>query len=256
MSELLKKHNKNSIGLIGHTIVNYPSPELARQAVDVMVEQGVSLIELQIPFSEPVADGPLFMRANFAALDQGVTVERCFECMHEVSAKHAIPFVFMSYANILFKRGYKNFITAATEAGAKGIIVPDLPVDNGDEFIAICKQYDFAAIQVIPPNISSARLALLARAASGFIYVVARSGVTGTKTDFSQTLITFLAKIREHTDLPIAVGFGVSTPEDVAILKSYADYAIVGSQALRVLQAEDGLKGYSKFWQDMYAASI
>src|SRR3989338_8064110 len=130
MKLLLKKHDKNSIGLIGHTIVNYPNADLTRQAIDIMVEAGVSLIELQIPFSEPIADGPLFTHANHQALAQGVNIEQSFALMAEVSRKHAIPFVFMTYGNVLYQQGFDQFIVRAKKAGAKGIIVPDLPVDE------------------------------------------------------------------------------------------------------------------------------
>lgn len=255
MKTLLKKHDKKSIGLIGHTIINYPSPEICREAIKIMVEEGVDLIELQIPFSEPVADGPLFMAANHEALAAGVNLQQCYELMNEVSQKYSIPFVFMTYANVMFKKGFENFVKEAKKAGAKGAIVPDLPIENAEEYLTACQQYDFAAIQVIPPNASQQRITKLARASQGFVYAVARSGVTGKKTQMEQQLLTFIAHIRQHTQLPIAVGFGISSPSDIEFLMPHADYAIIGSQGLRVLK-EQGSSGFREFWRDMkYAAS-
>ena len=134
---LLSKHGEHSIGLIGHTVINYPTPELALASVDIMVEEGVSLIELQIPFSEPIADGPIFMQANHEALAAGVNMKQCFQFMQAVSRRHSIPFVFMSYANVLFKKGFADFVAAAQAVGAKGAIVPDLPVENASDYLAV-----------------------------------------------------------------------------------------------------------------------
>ena len=139
---ILQKHDENSIGLIGHTVIDYPNPKLARSAIDIMVDAGVSLIECQIPFSEPIADGPTFMHANHEALAQGVTVAHCFAFMREVTQKHKIPFVFMTYANIVFANGFENFVHKAKEAGASGAIVPDLPAELAVDYLEICRQND------------------------------------------------------------------------------------------------------------------
>lgn len=248
--KLLKDHDKNSIGLIGHCIIGYPSFEKCREAIAVMVEEGVELIELQIPFSEPVADGPLFTAANHKALAAGVTVEKCFDFMRSVSQQFKIPFVFMTYTNILYKKGFANFVQQAVTAGAKGAIIPDLPLEDAKEYLTACKKYQFAPIQVIPPNITAERLPKLTRAAKGFIYAVARAGVTGKKTQFSETLSKFIQQLRHYSDLPIAVGFGITSAEDIEFLKPYADYAIIGSQALRILE-EQGLSGLRAFWQGL-----
>jgi tryptophan synthase alpha chain len=254
MQALLPKQPADKIGLIGHTIINYPSMVQAQEAVATMVNEGVALIELQIPFSEPVADGPLFMRANHEAIAAGVTVQDCFNFMHEMSTQYKIPFVFMSYTNIIYKQGYAAFAKRAAEAGAKGVIVADLSLDNAPEYLAACAEQGLAAIQVIPPNVSEERLSKLAHASQGFVYAVARSGVTGTQTQFSQFFPAFLQRLRQHTDLPIAVGFGVTSADDVRFLKSYADYAVVGSQALRILQ-EQGISKLQQFWHELYQAA-
>ena len=253
--KLLDKQDKNSIGLIGHTIIDYPNPELARAAIDIMVAAGVDLIECQIPFSEPVADGPTFMHANYAALEQGVTVEQCFEFMYEVTKKHKVPFVFMTYVNIVYVRGFKNFVKQAKEVGASGAIVPDLPVELADDYLQACLENNFATPHLVPPNVDDNRLLMLLNACRGFVYAVARSGVTGSHSDMNNTIISHINRIKAHTELPVAVGFGIQKRDDIEFLKPYADYAIVGTQALRVLHSE-GLEGLKVFWQKLAGPSI
>src|SRR3989338_4855679 len=167
---MLKKHDKNSIGLIGHVVANYPDSVTVRKAIETMVKAGVALIELQIPFSEPIADGPLFTRANHDAIAHGVTIEDSFQLMQDVSEKYDIPFVFMTYGNVIYKLGYKKFVRKAKEVGAKGIIIPDLPVDQTEDLFNECQRQKFAWIQVIPPNVTKKRLQLLANKSQGFIY--------------------------------------------------------------------------------------
>lgn len=248
MKQLLPTTDDNNIGLIGHIIVNYPTPSLAYDSVATMVEAGVKLIELQIPFSEPVADGPTLMHANHRALANGVTVNQCFEFMEKVAKKFPIPFVFMSYGNIVYHHGFEKFVIRAKSVGAKGAIVPDLPYDITQDYLDICDQHDFFHAQLIPPNVTEERLVGLVNAATGFIYAVARSGVTGKHSSFNDGVITHLQNIRQHTELPIAVGFGVQSRADVEWLKPYADYAIIGSKALTVLETQ-GIDGLRKFWQ-------
>lgn len=254
MINLLKKTEQDAIGLIGHLIIDYPNKQLARAAVKVMVEAGVDLIELQIPFSEPIADGPVFMQANHQAIKQGVHLKDCFEFMQEVTELYQIPFVFTAYANSLAHLGFENFVKTAVKVGAKGAIVPDLPIDYAKEYLQASQTYHFAPIQLIPINCTEMRMAHIAKSAGGFIYAVARSGVSGDQTAFSQEISGFLTKIRRVSDLPIAVGFGVKTKADIAFLKPIADYAIVGTQAFLILQNQ-GIEALAAFWQDLARAA-
>lgn len=254
MKALLNKPDKNTIGLIGHLIIDYPNKSLARAAVKIMVDAGVDLIELQIPFSEPIADGPVFMQANHQAIRQGVHLKDCFEFMHEVTKLYQIPFVFTAYVNSLAHLGFENFVKTAVKAGAKGAIVPDLPVDYAEEYLQASEKYDFSPIQLIPINCTEMRMAHIAKSAGGFIYAVARSGVSGDQTAFSQEISDFLTKIRRVSDLPIAVGFGVKTKADIEFLKPIADYAIVGTQAFLILQNQ-GIAAFAAFWRDLVAAA-
>lgn len=247
---LLENKPPQMIGLIGHTIIDYPTPSDALEIVDILVQNNVELIELQIPFSEPIADGPLFAKANYDAVKNGVTISKCYDFMSKVTAKYSIPFVFMTYANIVFREGYSQFVKNAKKAGAKGAIIPDLPFDIAKDYLKICKQENFAAIPVVSPNISEKRLQEISPFFEGFIYAVARAGVTGTKTEFDLSVINYIKELKRHTELPIAVGFGISSGEDLSFLRGSADYAVIGSQTLRVFEKE-GLKGVRDFWQEL-----
>jgi len=250
MNLALTKHTE-TIGLIGHVIVDYPSKDAVRKIIKTMVENKVALIELQIPFSECVADGPVFMQANHEAIEKGVHVVDGFALLQEVSTMYPdTKFVLMTYVNILYVYGFSNFVKKAKSSGAFGFIVPDLPVESGTEYLQACAANQLAAIQVIPPNINDTRLKMISDQATGFVYAVARAGVTGKQTDFNTALKRFINRIRTHTDLPIAVGFGVRSKADVLRLKPIADYAIVGTQALLVYQ-ENGLAALNDFWASL-----
>lgn len=240
-----------SIGVMGHVIANYPNPLLARKLIDVMVAEGVRMIEIQIPFSEPMADGPTFMVANHAAVKAGVRFKDALDLMREVSEKYPqIPFLFMSYANVIFNQGYEVFVEKAKAAGARGAIIPDLPFEMATDYLSACEKHGFANVVVIPPNIEDARLADLCRVASGLVYAVARAGVTGSKSVLGPELDKFLARIRAHTRLPVAVGFGIQNRDDVLALQGRADIAVIGSQGLRVVE-ESGLEGATVFWRSV-----
>lgn len=246
--QLLANKKSNQIGLIGHTIIDYPDHQSALAVIDKLVANQVDLIELQIPFSEPIADGPVFTKANHQAILNGVTLKNCFDFMATVTQKYTIPFVFMTYANIIFKLGFENFVQKSKAAGASGAIVPDLPLDVAKDYLAVCQANDFAAIPVVSPNISDQRLSEIAPLFDGFIYAVARAGVTGHKTEFGDALFHYLNRLRNHSNLPIAVGFGIASGEDLNLLRGKADYAVVGTQTLRAFEQE-GIAGVEKLWQ-------
>lgn len=238
------------IGLVGHTIINYPNHEDAKKIVATLVASGVDLIELQIPFSEPIADGPIFVKASQVVIDHGITLKQCYEFMQEMTERYSIPFVFMTYANMVFKQGYEQFVKAAKESGAQGAIVPDLPLDVAQDYRAICQHYEFSPISVVAPNMSAHRLQTLATYLDGFVYAVARAGVTGSKTKFDATLDNYLATLRQHTSLPIAIGFGVTHQDDVKFLRGKADYAVVGTETIRAYERA-GIEGVASLWQEL-----
>lgn len=248
--QLLPLKYPKKIGLIGHTIINYPNFRQARAIVDILVKNQVDMIELQIPFSEPIADGPVFVKANHEAIKNGCTLDQCYQFMFDMSSRYSIPFIFMTYANIVYKQGFYTFIKKAKEAGAKGAIIPDLPLDLADDYVKLCYDHQFAAISVISPNITIERLQMIAPLFDGFIYAVARSGVTGSKTIFDEKVTHYLDKIRRFSNLPLAVGFGISSAANVSFLQGKADYAVVGTQTVRLYE-QQGIEGVESFWQEL-----
>lgn len=248
--QLLPNQVPDKIGLVGHTIINYPSLDESLAIIDILVKNGVSLIELQIPFSEPIADGPLFTKANHEAIVNGITLADCYQFIAHVCKKYPIPFVIMTYANLVVKQGYETFVKKAIEVGAKGAIVPDFPLDVASDYLQICQSYNFSAIPVVAPNITEQRLQTISPFFDGFVYAAARFGVTGSKTNLSSSLSNYLQKIRQYSSLPIAVGFGIATPADLAFLKGKADYAVIGSETLRVYQ-DQGLVGVENLWREL-----
>jgi tryptophan synthase alpha chain len=221
-----------------HIVIGYPSFEASLAIVDAMVAGGVDLMELQIPFSEPIADGPVIVRANQQALAAGSTVERCFEFASMVSERHPIPFLFMSYYNPLFRVGTAAFVERMRKVGVKGAIVPDLPPEEANEYLEAMERAKLDPIFIYSPNTTDKRLRQIAEHARGFVYCVARKGVTGVHTEFSSSLNAYLERCRAATRLPLAVGFGVQTAADVAGLVGRADIAVVGSQTLRIIDEQ------------------
>lgn len=247
---LKERRQKRDILLMTHIVLGHPHFDTSLRLVESMVQAGVDLIELQIPFSEPIADGPVILRANQEALSAGSTVERCFEVATEVAHRFDIPFLFMSYYNVLFKRGVTSFVQRMASSGSRGAIVPDLPPEEGSEYLSAMSDNALAPIFIYSPNTKDARLKTIAQYGGGFIYCVARKGVTGAQTAFSEDLSSYLARARAATDLPLAVGFGVKEKADVDFLKGKADIAVVGSETLRVLEKE-GLAGVGPFLQSL-----
>lgn len=224
--------------LMSHLVLGYPSLADNARVIDAMVAAGVELMELQFPFSEPTADGPVIARANQAALDQGFKVREGLAFAAEVVRRHPIPFLVMTYYNILHAFGVEAFIEAARAAGIRGLIIPDLPVQEADEAMAGCRRAGMDWIQLMTPTSDDARLREIGAQAGGFVYCVARKGVTGKVTDFNAPVAEFIDRCRLATDQPLAVGFGVRRPEDVAFLQGRAEIAVVGTASIELNQLE------------------
>jgi len=235
-NDIHRSLGNQDILLMTHLVLGYPSFEVNRQVVRQMAAAGVELIELQIPFSEPVADGPVIARACQGSIAQGPTVEECLAFAAEMAATHAIPFLFMTYYNILFKYGVERFFQEAQRIGIKGFIVPDLPIEEGAEFFRATRRVGIDPIQIFAPTSTEARMHELEGFADGFIYCVARRGVTGAATSFGPEFDAYLARCRAATDLPLAVGFGIRGREDVDRLRGAADVAVIGSETIRIVE--------------------
>ena len=212
-------------------------PDLATTAAAVRaaVKNGADLIELGIPFSDPTAEGPVIQGANIRALRGGVTTDMIFDFVRELRHDVTVPMVFMTYANVVFSDGADRFISACREIGIDGLILPDLPYEEKEEFLPLCHQYGVDLISLIAPT-SENRIAMIAKEAEGFLYIVSSLGVTGTRSEITTDLASIVKVVRENTDIPCAIGFGLSTPEQAKKMDGFADGVIVGSAIVKLLE--------------------
>ncbi len=236
--------------LMTHIVLGYPSFEASRDIVAAMVAAGVDLMELQIPFSEPMADGPVILKANQEALAAGVTVSECIDFAGKAAETHDIPFLYMTYCNILYKFGYDAFAETMARRNIRGAIVPDLPPEEGGDYLDAMKRHTLSPIFIYAPTTPDTRMAEIDRHAEGFVYCVARKGVTGKDTQFSDDLSNYLLRCRQATTLPLALGFGVKDKADVDFLKGKVDIAVIGTQTIRLLN-EQGVGAVEDFIRDL-----
>ena len=213
-----------------------PNLETTEKLVYAMEEAGADLIELGIPFSDPTAEGPVIQEANIRALSgkEKVTTDRIFELVRKLRKRVKVPMVFMTYANVVFSYGSEKFISACKEIGIDGLILPDIPYEEKDEFNPICKKYDVDLISLIAPT-SHDRINMIAGDASGFVYCVSSLGVTGTRTEITTDIGEMVSLVKKAKDIPCAVGFGISTPEQAKKMSSVADGVIVGSAIVKII---------------------
>ena len=209
-----------------------PDLETTGEIVREMVRAGADLIELGIPFSDPTAEGPVIMEADERALKAGVTTDKIIEFAKELRKDISVPLVFMTYANVVFSCGTETFMKKAAEAGIDGLILPDVPFEEKEEFAPFCRQHGVDFISLIAPT-SENRIAQIAKEAEGFLYLVSSLGVTGMRSEIQTDLSSIVAKIRENTDIPCAIGFGISTPEQAGHMAKIADGVIVGSAIVK-----------------------
>ena len=212
----------------------YPDLETTNKIIHAAVENGADLIELGIPFSDPTAEGPTIEGANLAALKGGVTTDKIFDLVRELRRDITVPMVFMTYANVVFSYGSEKFISICKEIGIQGLILPDIPYEEKDEFSDLCHKYDVDLISFIAPT-SKDRIAMIAKEAEGFIYVISSLGVTGVRSEIKTDIVSITRIIRANTDVPCAVGFGISTPEQCAKMANASDGAIVGSAIIKLI---------------------
>lgn len=245
-SYLRNRLKEKDILLMTHIVLGYPSFEDSYKMVEAMVEGGVDLMELQIPFSEPIADGPVILHANQKSLAAGATVQKCFDFGEKVAKDFDIPFLVMTYYNILYKYGVSRFAADMAERGLRGSIVPDLPPEEGEEYLQSMEEQGLAPIFIFSPTTPDKRMSYLASFAKGFVYCVARKGVTGADTSFSDQLQGYMARCRQATDLPLALGFGVKEKADIDFLRGKADIAVIGTQTIRVME-QDGVGAVGDF---------
>lgn len=233
----------------------YPNLATTQAAVRQAVANGADLVELGIPFSDPTAEGPVIQNANLQALRGGITTDKVFEMVAELRSEVTVPLVFMTYANVVFSYGAQRFIGRCREVGVDGLILPDLPYEEKAEFAQICIENEVALVSLIAPT-SNQRVALIAAEAEGFIYVVSSLGVTGTREQITTDLGAIVKVIRDHTCVPCAIGFGISTPAQARQLAQVGDGVIVGSAIIKLLDkyGEDAPEHIGKYVKSMKEA--
>lgn len=231
----IKEAFENGKAFIPFITCGDPDLETTAAAIRAAAANGADLIELGIPFSDPTAEGPVIQGANIRALRGGITTDKIFAFVKELRQDVNIPMVFMTYANVVFSYGTKRFLSACRDVGMDGLILPDLPFEEKGEFIEDCHAYGVDLISLIAPT-SENRIAMIAKEAEGFLYIVSSLGVTGTRSEIKTDLASIVKVVRQHTDIPCAIGFGISTPEQAKKMADISDGAIVGSAIIKLLE--------------------
>lgn len=238
----IRKAFENGKAFIPFITCGDPNLETTKSVIRAAEENGADLIELGIPFSDPTAEGPVIQEANIRALSGGVTTDKIFDMVRELrtgsdgGAKVTCPMVFMTYANVVYSYGSDRFLSTSADIGMDGIILPDVPYEEKEGFDVVCRKYGLDFVSLIAPT-SADRIAMIAKDASGFIYIVSSLGVTGVRSEIRTDIASIVKVIRENSDVPCAVGFGISTPEQAAKMAALSDGAIVGSAIIKIIAA-------------------
>ena len=251
-SHLRQRLEQRPLLLMTHVVVGYPSLDANWEMLEAMDSVGMDIVELQLPFSEPIADGPIFVKANHDAIQAGIGWAEYFDLAARATARFSFQTVVMGYYNSVFRMGAESFCARLSEAGMKGYIIPDLPPEEAGELNAVARGRGIDSVLIMTPTNSPDRLAEIGRQASGFIYCAARTGVTGRQTDLSQGVAAFLKRCRAATSLPLGLGFGIKTAADVRELRGLADIAIVGTAGTEAWE-NSGSDGYRRFLKALAA---
>lgn len=254
--QLEKIKQEKRLGLMTHVVVGYPSLKETIRIIKTMVENGVDLVELQIPFSDPLADGPTIMRACEKSLANGTKVKDSFMVMTQLASRVSIPLLFMGYYNNIFKYGVKKFCSDSKKAGATGLIIPDMPLEEEQQehFMEYCQEFGLKNIRVLSPVSTVDRIEKNAKVGNGFVYCTAKQGITGVQKNLDSDLISYLKKVRQFFKIPVAVGFGISKKEHLQIIKPYANIAVIGSAIINIINKSNSQeieKNVSSFIQSL-----
>lgn len=231
----IKKAFENGKAFIAFITCGDPDLETTARVVRAAAQAGADLIELGIPFSDPTAEGPVIQGANLRALTGGVTTDKIFDLVRDLRKDVTVPLVFMTYANVVFSYGAERFLSTCAETGIDGLILPDLPYEEKEEFLDVCRENEVDLISLIAPT-SKDRVRMIASEAEGFLYIVSSLGVTGTRSKIDTDIGSIVDVVRSSTDIPCAVGFGISTPEQAQKMAALSDGAIVGSAIIKILE--------------------
>lgn len=231
-----RKRRKGQRSLIIYLTAGYPSMELSETLINILADTGLDMLELGVPFSDPIADGPTIQKSSAHSLEQGTTLKKILDMVPRVRQKSQMPIVLFSAFNPLLKYGLEALVEQAADIGIDGFIAPDLPPEEAGEFMQLCQAKNLKLVFLIAPTTSEARKRLIADKSTGFIYYVSTKGVTGAREQLSRDLQAQLRQITTYTDMPVAVGFGISKPEHVKMVVSFADAAVVGSALINLIE--------------------
>lgn len=234
MSKKIADAFKNGKAFIGFITAGDPNLDTTKKIIKKMAEAGCNLVEIGIPFSDPIAEGPVIQNANIRALKNNVTTDDVFAMVSELQNEVDIPMVFMTYLNVLFKYGYERFLQNASNAGICGVIIPDMPFEEKNELQSVAKNYGIEVVSLVAPT-SEDRIKMIASEAEGFVYTVSSLGVTGVRSEIKTDLESITKAIKGSTDTPVAIGFGINTPEQAKKYSQIADGVIVGSAIVKLI---------------------
>ena len=240
--------------LISYITIGYPSLEATLEVVPILANSGCDIVELGIPFSDPLADGVTIQKASFRALQKGITPKICLEVARQLSQKVDIPLVFMTYFNPVFSYGLEEFCSACARSGIDGLIIPDLPPEEGSELAAITQKQGLDLVYLLAPTSTDARIRLVTERSRGFIYLVSVTGVTGARDRLPADLEAFVARVRKVATKPLCVGFGISTPEQASWVAQIADGVIVGSRIIQYMEADESMVAVADFVRELRCA--
>jgi tryptophan synthase alpha chain len=247
----------NRIGhkaLIPYITVGYPDLEITKKAVRLLADLGADIIELGIPFSDPMADGATIQESSFQALQNGVTTETCLETARILRQITQVPLVFMTYFNPVLKYGIDRFCLGCENSGIDGLIVPDLPPEEGSDLEKAGKEHSLDLIYLLAPTSTPERIRTVAKKSSGFVYLVSIAGVTGARNSLPVTLENFIGRVRISAQQPLCVGFGISTPDQARQISTAADGVIIGSKLIQLIKSDPSLKSLESFIQEVRTA--
>ncbi len=243
---------ENRAALMPYLALGHPTPEASPDLIRAAIAGGADLLELGIPFSDPLADGPVIQRATHAALQQGMTVARCLEMVQNLRQRGVmIPLIFMGYYNPILAYGEEAFCRACSDVGIDGLIVPDMPPDEGEKLEKACHQHGPALVYLLAPTSTPERIRLVSERSRSFIYLVSVTGITGPREHLPSDLASFVNRVRKATDKPLAVGFGISTPAQAQQVATLVDGVIVGSALVRLAEEKNGMGKVKSFVREL-----
>ena len=240
--------------LIGYVTAGYPSAEATLTIVPALVESGCDIIELGIPFSDPLADGPIIQKSSFEALQKGITPGKCLQTAHALRRQLEVPLIFMGYFNPILHYGLEEFCRDSAAAGVDGLIIPDLPPEEGTELEKSSRRYGLDLVYLLAPTSDEERIRMVSKRSRGFIYLVSITGVTGSGAGLPPELEEFVNRVRRRTSKPLCVGFGIATPAQARRVAQVADGIIVGSRIIKLIEEDPTLARMKSFVKDLRRA--